>query len=282
MQAAATHREPRRATALVAATLALSLALAGCGAFKGETEQDRMARQSNDQLYAEARSEMDAGGWERAIRALERLQARTTGTLMGQQAMLDLAYAQWRSGERALALAQVDRFIKLHPSSPAFDYALYLRGIINFNDNLGLFGRWSNQSLAERDQRASREAYQSFEQLIQQFPNSKYAADARQRMNFIVNSLAENEIAVARYYFRRGAWLAAANRAQQSLGEFQGTPTNAEALQIMIRSYDRLGLAQLRDDAQRVYDANFGPGQTVSGAAAVAPAAERPWWKFWN
>ena len=119
---------------------------------------------------------------------------------------LDLAYAQYRSGERAAALATLDRFIKLHPSSPALDYALYLRGLVNFNDNLGFLGSLAQQDLSERDQQASRDAYQSFSQLVTQFPQSRYAEDARARMDYIVNALAAYEVHVARYYFRRGAY----------------------------------------------------------------------------
>jgi outer membrane protein assembly factor BamD len=115
----------------------------------------------------------------------------------------------------------VDRFIKLNPSSPALDYALYLRGVINFNDNLGLLGTMAGQDLSERDQRAARDAFQAFKQLVEQFPASRYSPDARQRMDYTVNSLASYEVHVARYYFRRGAYVAAANRAQQTVAEFQ-------------------------------------------------------------
>src|SRR5690606_496463 len=120
-----------------------------------------------------------AGNYERAIRFYERLEGRAAGTLLSQQAQLELAYAYYRSNERAQALATLDRFIKLHPGSPALDYALYLRGLVNFNDNLGLFGSLSRQDLSERDQAAAKEAYQSFKQLVEQFPTSTYASDAR-------------------------------------------------------------------------------------------------------
>ena len=127
----------------------------------------------------------------------------------------------WKSGEKAQALSTLERFIKLHPTSAALDYALYLQGLVNFNDNLGLLGNLASQDLSERDQQASRDAYQSFRQLVEQFPQSTYAEDARLRMNYIVNSLAAYEVHVARYYLRRGAYVAAANRAQQAVQEFQ-------------------------------------------------------------
>lgn len=240
-----------------------------------------------DKLYAEAKLDLNNGAYDRAIKGFERVEARATGTLIGQQAMLDLAYAQWRSSERVSALATVERFIKLHPSSPAYDYALYLKGLINFNDNLGLFGSLIGQQLTERDQRASRDAYQSFSQLVMQFPASRYTPDAKVRMDYIVNSLAMYEVHVARYYLRRGAYLAAANRAQQAVTEFDQAPAVEEALAIMVQSYDKLELKELRDGAERVLRKTFpnsrfverGTGSAAAGSGSAG--APRPWWKFW-
>lgn len=215
---------------------------------------------------------MGEGGYARAIKALERVEGRAAGTLLAQQAQLDLAYLYWKTGERAQALAAVERFIKLHPSSPALDYALYLRGVVNFNDNLGVFGKLSGQDLAERDQQASRDSYQAFSQLVEQFPTSKYAADARLRMDYIVNALASHEVHVSRYYYRRGAYVAAINRAQRALTEFAQTPATEEALFIMMASYDKLGLEPLRADAERVLRQNF---PTSPYLAPDAVAGER-------
>lgn len=232
-----------------------------------------------DKLYAEAKDDLDNGSFDRAIKSLEKIESRTSGTLMGQQALLDLAYAQWRSGERVQALATVDRFIKLHPSSPALDYGYYLRGIINFNDNLGILGSLARQNLSERDQRASRDAYQSFRQLVEQFPSSKYSTEARVRMDYIVNALADYEVHVARYYYRRGAYLAAANRAKQAVIDYERAPASEEALYIMAQSYDKLGLADLRDDADRVLRKNF--PATRYHATGVGGAHDRAWWQLW-
>jgi outer membrane protein assembly factor BamD len=263
--------KPWRPWALLAPLLLA--VLAGCGS---DPKRDD-SREAVDKLYAEARDDLAAGSYERAIKTLERLEGRAAGTLLAQQALLDTAYAQWRIGERVQATATIDRFIKLHPSSPALDYALYLKGLINFNDNLGLFGNLAGQNLAERDQQASRDAYQAFKQLVEQFPTSKYSADGRQRMDYIVNALAEHEVHVARYYFRRGAHLAAANRAQQAVRDYPQAPASEEALYIMVASYDKLGLAELRDDADRVLKKNFPKSPFVEGG--VRPG--RSWWKFW-
>jgi outer membrane protein assembly factor BamD len=245
-------RVVRRPLGLLAASLLATL-IAACGS----TPKDETAGMSVEKLYSEARDEAANGSYERAIKLYERLEGRAAGTLLSQQAQLEQAYLQWRSGEKAQALAIIDRFMKLHPTSPAFDYALYLKGTINFNDDLGLFSRIAKQDLSERDQQASRDSYQAFKQLVDQFPQSKYTPDAKERMNFIVNSIAAYEVHVARYYYRRGAYVAAANRAQQTVQEFQRTPSVEEALSIMVQSYDRLGLATLRDDAGRVLRQNF-------------------------
>jgi outer membrane protein assembly factor BamD len=258
---------PTFAVALLAAVLA------ACSSTPKYDEKD-----SAEKLYADARDDMSSGNYDRAIKTLEKVEGRAAGTLLAQQAQLELAYAYWRTGERAQAQSTLDRFIKLHPSSPALDYAMYLKGLVHFNDNLGILSSISRQDISERDQQASRDAYQAFKQLVDQFPNSKYAADARVRMDYIVNALAQYELHVARYYYRRGAYVAAANRAQQTLREYQQTPSTEEALYILAQSYDKLGLAQLRDDADRVLKQNFPDSRfTKEGIRR----RDTPWWQFW-
>ncbi len=256
-----------RRVSKVLSLAALSLVLSACDS----VPKDETAGMSVEKLYSEAREEASAGNFERALKLYERLEGRAAGTLLSQQAQLERAYISYRTGERAQGLAIVERFIRLHPTSPALDYALYLQGVINFNDNLGIFGSIANQDLSERDQQASRDSYQSFKQLTEQFPRSKYTPDAQVRMRYIVNSLASYEVHVARYYYRRGAYLAAVNRAQQTLQEFQQAPAAEEALALMVQSYDKLGLTQLRDDAARVLRQNF----PTSGFLATLPAPAR-------
>lgn len=253
---------------------ALTAGLAGCGS----TPEDEFAGVNVDKLYADAREEAGEGNYENAIKRYEKVEARASGTLMAQQAQLELAYAYYKTGERAQALAKIERFMRLHPTSPAMDYALYLQGLVNFNEDLGLFNWLSRQDLSERDQQASRDAYESFRQLTERFPTSKYAADARLRMNYVVNSLAAGEVHVARFYYKRGAYLAAANRAQAAVSEFRNSPAVEEALYIMVRSYDQLALPQLRDDAQRVLQASFPNSPYLSQGFT---GAIKPWWQLW-
>ena len=267
------HRFLHRLALYCALILAVLMA-AGCGSPPRNETPDATA----ERLYKEARDDIEAGSYDRAIKSLERVEGLAAGTLLAQQAQIDLAYAQWRSSERATALATIERFIKLNPSSPALDYAMYLRGVINFNDNLGLLGSVAGQKLAERDQRASRDAWQAFKQLIDQFPQSRYTPDAKLRMNYILNSLAEYEVHVARYYYRRGAYVAAANRAQQAVAEYPQAPSTEEALYLMMLSYDKLELKPLREAAERVLRQNHPESAYL---ALGLGAYERPWWRLW-
>ena len=260
-------------------TRALSAALipallAACASTDDTAERNRTA----EQVYASAKEDMGAGSYDNAIKELTRVEALGSGTLLGQQAQLELAYTQWRSGDSESALATIDRYLKLNPSSPAYDYALYLRGLINFNDNLGIFGSLSRQDLAERDQAAARESWQSFRQLVEQFPQSRYASDAAIRMDYIVNSLANHEVHVARYYYRRGAYVAAANRAQRAASEFPQSPAAEEALYILAQSYEKLELPKLSADAERVLRQNF-PETRYFARGVRQP--DKSWWQFW-
>ena len=254
--------------------LAGSLLLSACSS----TPTDPTTSWSPNKIYAEAKDELNSGAYDKAVPLFDKLEGRAAGTPLAQQAQIDKAYAHYKAGEPALALATLDRFIKLHPTSPAVDYALYLKGIVNFNDDLGLFSSVTRQDLAERDQKAAKESFESFKELIARFPASRYAPDAASRMNYIVNSLAQSEVYVARYYFDRGAYLAAINRAQTAIRDYSGVPALEEALFIMLKSYDALGMNDLRDDTQRVLAKNY--PQTLYLTQGFKPK-NNPWWKIW-
>ena len=256
--------------ALLAGTLAL---LAGCSS----TPEDKTATWSPNKIYAEAKDELNAGSFEKAIPLFEKLEGRAAGTPLAQQAQLEKAYAHFKAGEQAQAQATLDRFIKLHPASPALDYALYLKGVVNFNDNLGMLAFLSRQDLSERDQKAAKESFEAFKELATRFPDSRYTPDARARMTYIVNSLAQYEVHVARYYYSRGAYVAAVNRAQSALADYKDVPALEEALFILHRSYEALGMPQLAGDTRRVLEKNY-PGSTY--LTGIRPN-QGPWWKFW-
>ena len=258
----------------VMAMAGLSIVLTGCSS----KPVDPTGSWSPNKLYSEAKDEARSGAYDKAIPMFEKLEGRAAGTPLAQQAQLEKAYAQYKGGEQAQALATLDRFIKLHPASPALDYALYLKGLVNFNDNLGLFGSISRQDLSERDQKAAKESFESFKELVTRFPESRYTPDAKARMGYTVNSLAQSEVHVARYYYSRGAYVAAINRAQAAIADYRDVPALEEATYIVFKSYDALGMTQLRDDTRRILEKTYPQTEFLTkGFRAI----DNPWYKFW-
>jgi len=229
-----------------------------------------------DKLYYAARSELDSKNYQKAIGLYQKLESRYPYGRFAQQAQLDTAYAYWKDAEPALALAACDRFIREHPNHPSVDYAYYLKGRVNFNEDLGILGFISRKDPTERDPLAARDAFEAFKVLIERFPDSKYAPDARARMLYLVNALAAHEANVAEYYLRRGAFVAAVNRAQGVLTTYPQTPAVERALVVLVKGYEAMGIEQLRDDSLRTLKANF-PDNTL----AVKDGRNRAWWMFW-
>lgn len=253
----------------------LALTLAACGLLP-ETK-DETAGWSAQKLYSAAREAMGDASYDKAIKYFEKLEARYPYGRYAQQSQLEVAYAYYRSGEAASAVAACDRFIKLHPNHPYVDYAYYLKGLVNFNEDLGLLAGISMQDQSERDPKAARESFDAFKELVTKFPESKYSADANLRMNYLLNALASHEVHVARYYLRRGAHVAAVNRAQFAVQTYPDAPAIEEALYIMVKSYDALGVTDLRDDADRVMRKNFPDSEYLKRGLD----RQTPWWKLW-
>lgn len=231
----------------------VSVILAACsGASRDET-----LGWSADRLYTEAQSELKASNYEVAVGYFQKLESRYPFGQYAQQALLSSAYAQWKAYQPADALTTLDRFERLYPNHPNLDYVLYLRGLVNFNDRETLFSRLTGEDLAERDPAAALAAFDQFKQLVDRFPKSVYAPDAQLRLTYLVNTLAMNDVHVARYYLRRGAFLAGVNRAKTVLENYQNTTAVEEALAQMVYGYDKLGMADLRDDSRRVLQASF-------------------------
>ena len=255
--------------------LVFGVLVGACGLFP---DVDETKGWSAEKLYTEAKERLNNGLYEEAIKYYVKLEARYPYGRYAEQAQLEVAYAYYKDQEPAQAVTAAERFIKLHPNHPSVDYAYYLRGLANFNDNLGILGHIGDQDMTERDPKATRQAFDAFRELATRFPDSRYTPDAIARMNYLVNALAAHEIHVARYYMRRGAYVAAANRAQQTLRDYQQTPSVEEALYILAQSYDKLGLEQLRDDAERVMKKNFPESKYLKGAAGK----DATWWRLWN
>lgn len=255
--------------------VATGLFLSGCSS----TPKDVTAGWSPEKIYSEARDDANSGAWDKAIGLYEKLEGRAAGTVLAQQAQIDKAYAQFRTGDKPQAVATLERFIRLHPTSPALDYAMYLKGLVTFNENLGLFSYITSQDLSERDQKAAKDSYESFKDLITRFPDSKYSPEARQRMTYIVNSLAAYEVHVARFYASKGAHVAAINRAQQAIVEYPGVPAVEEALAILVISYQAMGMTSLHDDAQRVLEKNYPKSAFLNNPEGIKK--NRSWWRLW-
>jgi outer membrane protein assembly factor BamD len=260
--------------------LILLLTLTACGIFSPSEENGDTKAEPVEKLYADAKEEIDNGNFEKAVKSFESLQSKYPYGRYAQQAQLETAYAYYKQKEAESALSAADRFIKQYPNNLHVDYAYYLKGLINFNEDLGILGGITNQDLAERDPNAARDAFNAFKELVTRFPNSKYSPDARLRMQYLVNALARYEIHVANYYVRRGAYVAAANRAKGVLTDYAQTPSTHDALLVMVQAYDALGMKDLRDDAQRVLDKNV-PQDTLK-ALANKPASKKLWWEFWK
>ena len=263
-----------RSLAVIAA-LFLATLISGCGLLP--EVKDETVGWSANKLYTTAKESMNEGAYEQAIKHYEKLESRYPYGRFAQQAQIDIAYSYWKSGEPASALAACDRFIKLHPNHPNVDYVYYLRGLINFNEDLGLLAILSQQDMTERDPKGARESFDAFRELITRFPDSKYTPDATLRMKYLVNALAQLEVHVARYYMKRSAYLAAVNRAQYAVKSYPDVPATEEALFIMVKAYDQLGMNDLRDDAERVMRKNF-PNSVYYTRGLDR---EVPWWKLW-
>ncbi len=231
-------------------------------------------------FYSEASAAMADGNYETAIKYYEGLEARYPFGRFAMQAQLDVAYAYYRDENQEQALAACDRFIKLHPNNPHVDYAYYLKGIVNFNRGIGIFDRFVPTDTSQRDSAAALDSFNDFSEGVRRFPNSKYAADARKRMVYLRNNIAAHQIHVARYYMKRGAYLAAANRGAQVVENYQRTPAVKDALEIMIEAYNRLGLENLAIDAKRVLTLNESKGhfkQLEDEAPDDKPIAKQVW-----
>ena len=249
--------------------------IAGCSSLPDQI--DETAGWSAGKLYGEAKDAQADGNWDKASKMLEKLEARFPYGRYAQQAQLEMGYVYWKANEPGSALAACDRFIKLHPSHPAVDYVYYLKGLINFNEDLGLTAIFSTQDPTERDPKAAREAFDAFKELVTRFPSSKYTPDATLRMNYLINAMASLEVHVARYYIKRGAYIAAANRAQYAIKTYPQAPAIEEAMFIMITAYDKMGMNDLRDDADRVMKKNFPKSRFYKDGLKSKTA----WWQLW-
>lgn len=228
----------------------------GCSYFGGE-EEDETQGWDADRFYTQAKGALESGDYDEAVDLYQKLETRYPFGVHAQQALLDLSYAYYKNDEPEAAIAACDRFIKLYPQNLHVDYAYYLKGLANFNKGKGFTQRYLPTDESQRDPGAALNAFESFSELVKRYPDSDYVPDAEQRMRYLRNILAKNEVHVANYYMRRGAFVAAVNRARYVVENYPRTPSVPDALVVMAKAYRVLEMDDLSDDALRVLELNY-------------------------
>lgn len=247
--------------------ISLALFLQGCETLKNfnfeSTSTDEYKDWSEEKLHTSAKEAMDEGYYQKAIKMYETLESRFPFGDYAAQAQLNIAYAYYKNDDADAAIAAAERFIKIHPRNPSVDYAYYLKGLVNYNRDIGFLERFLPTDTSQRDPGSARESYDNFQELINRFPDSQYIPDAQQRMIALRNNMAMHEVHVARFYLRRKAYIAAVNRASEVVNNYQRAPAVPFALEVMIEAYKKLGMDTLANNAARVYELNFPNGAPI-------------------
>ena len=249
---------------LAPVVLGAMVSVAGCSSSADNEVKAVLANMGAQQLYERAKQSMEVGNFSAAAQTLSALDSRYPFGPLSHQVQLDLIYSYYKSGKNEETIATIDRFIRLNPNHSDVDYAYYMRGLTNMEADSNLFQELMNIDRTDRDPSMSREAFEDFRRLIQQYPESKYAVDARKRMLHIKDRLARYEIAIARFYMRRQAYVAAANRGRYVLEHFPDTTQVQQALEIMVSSYEQLGLDELRENALKTLRLNYPDSEYIS------------------
>jgi len=247
------------------------LLLAGCAVFK--SPESESANWSVEEFYREANESLLKRRYQYAIETYQRLESRFPYGPYAEQAQLEVGYAYYKHGEPEAAIAAADRFVRLHPTHPNVDYAFYLKGLVNFHNEQSILGQFGLSEVSERDPRSGRNSFDAFRDLVNRYPESRYAEDARQRMAFLLNTLAEHDVQVADYYMRRGAYVAVINRCKHIIENYQRTPSVEDALGMMAIAYRKMGMEQLAEDSLMVLKTNF-PDSRYSTAFSHTPALQ--------
>jgi outer membrane protein assembly factor BamD len=256
----------------VVALCIVLLAAAGC-----HTHREREEKKATpDSLYKKAHKALQSNDFNGAVKVYEQLTARFPFTDEARQSRLDLIYAYYRAGEGESATDAAETFIRENPAHPRVDYAWYVKGLVEFERTPNMIEHLFRADLSQRPPSTARKAFAAFKTVVEQYPKSEYAHDSLQRMIYLRNRLASYEVHVARYYFKRGAYIAAAQRSKGAIEQYDGAPAVREALQIMIESYDRLNLQPLAAQTRQVYEANYA-GDVRQSQAEI----KKSWWKIW-
>jgi outer membrane protein assembly factor BamD len=254
------------------ALLLACAALAGC-AHHGKARDTR--NYTAETLYRDAHKALNNSDYEQAVRLYEALTSRFPFTDQARQARLDLIYVYYRKGENETATDAAEQFLRENPTHPRIDYAWYMKGLIDYEHTPWAFERWFGVDMAKRPPASLASSITAFTTVVKQYPKSEYAHDAQRRLIYLRNRLAEYEVNVARYYVKRGAYDAAAQRAQRTIEQYDGAPAVQDALAIMIDCYRHLGLKDLLANTEKVYQANY------SESSARVARRRSPWWHIW-
>lgn len=256
----------------------LALFMQACAIFGDPTELDDTKGWQAERIYQEGEAKMIDKDYDKAIGYFQKLESRFPHGKYATQAQLEIAYAYFKKGDPVSSVAAADRFIKLHPNHPNVDYAYYLKGLSSFNER-GIIEKATAQEISDRDPKALKLSFAAFKELTERYPKSRYYKDATQRMVYLVNTLSQHEMHVARYYMKRQAYLAALNRAKYVLEYYPNSVSVEEALVISISAYDHMDLQDLKEDTLRVLKTNYPQNPMVTGKVTED---ERVWWKFWE
>jgi outer membrane protein assembly factor BamD len=260
--------------------LLLACLINGCAIFGSPTEIDDTKGWPAERIYQEASIKSKDKDYVKALEYFGKLESRYPNGAYAAQAQLETAYLYYKQGDPILSVAAADRFIKLHPNHPNLDYAYYLKGLAVFSER-GVIEKLTDQDISDRDPRALRDSFLTFKDLLARFPESRYASDAAQRMVYLTNSLAEHEIYVARYYMTLNANVAAVNRAKQVIEYYPQSPKNEEALVIMVKAYDKMGMEVLKNDTLRILKQNY-PDSAYFNPNINKDLNKDKWWQFWK
>ncbi len=252
--------------------------LNGCSIFGAPTELDETKNWNADRIYSDASQKVRDRNFDKALKYFRIIETRYPHGKYATQAQLETAYVYYKKNAPGSCIAAAERFIKLHPNHPNIDYAYYIRGLASFKER-GLVEKATQQEVNDRDPATMKNSFQALKELVTRYPDSKYAKDATLRMTYLVNALAGHEMHVARYYMKRGAYLAAVNRCKFVLENYPESTSNEEALVVMISAYESMGMQDLKEDAMRVLKSNYPQSQFLQ---KDYKQEKRDWWRFWD
>lgn len=250
--------------------------VSGCATDRHNERQQRLAKLEPSILYKRGKEALKASDYQEAVGVFEALTARYPFTPEARQARIDIIFAYYKLGEKESAKDAAETFIHDNPAHPRLDYVWYIKGLNDMERQPYFIERWLDVDLSARVPKTATDAFEAMKTVVSQYPQSPYAADARQRLIFVRNRLASYEMQIADHYMERGAWVAAARRANETIEQYDGAPAVIDAMRMLYRCYNELGYTELAQNAEKVFQENY-PGQPL-----VKAENKSSWWKVWK